>query len=133
MGPNDDDFGPRFPPMDDAYHLPLRQLIHKQGQQLNMKLTEGVYISVLGPMYETEAEINAFRMWGADVIGMSTVPEVIVANHCGLKVGVIATITNYATGMTDISHDHNEVVEQAKQVSAKLCQLVESVVGALNK
>lgn len=132
VGPNADKFGPRFPPLDKAYDADLRALIKQQAEALQINLPEGIYISVLGPSYETVAEINAFKILGADVIGMSTVPEVIVANHCGLKVAVISTITNLATGLTTTSHDHNEVVIQAERASKQLCLLMKKIAGQLN-
>lgn len=126
VGPNDDEFGPRFPPLDNAYDSKLRALFSHKAAELDINLHEGIYISVLGPCYETAAEIRAFRLMGADVVGMSTVPEVIVANHCGLKVAVIATVTNYATGLAQISHSHDAVVATANQASLKLTKLIKS-------
>lgn len=131
-GPNDDDFGVRFPPLDEAYNFQLNEMIRTSAEKLNIKLHEGVYISVLGPMYETAAEIRAFQQWGADVIGMSTVPEVIVANHCGLKTAVIATITNYATGIAKTSHDHDTVVAMGTQAATKVCSLITAVVEKIS-
>lgn len=130
-GPNDDDFGPRFPPLDNAYDANLREKISTLAQQNNINLHQGTYISVLGPNYETAAEIKAFRILGADAVGMSTVPEVIVANHCGLQVAVIATITNYATGLASASHCHDAVVSMAKRAAEKLSRLIELLVGSL--
>lgn len=124
IGENDDDIGPRFPPMDDAYDAQYRHDFEHCAKALDITLHEGVYISVLGPSYETPAEIRAFKTLGADVIGMSTVPDVIIARHCGLKVAVIATITNFATGLTDVSHDHATVCEVADKASTKLVMLV---------
>lgn len=131
IGPNDDDFGPRFFPVDTLYNLDLRKQFLNIAQKLHIPLHQGVYIAVLGPNYETAAEIRAFRMLGADVVGMSTVPEVLVAQHCGMKVAVISTITNYATGLNAVAHDHNEVVKVAaeggKHLNQLLCQWIESV------
>lgn len=130
-GPNDEEFGPRFPALDKVYDADMRATLKDCAQTLDLPLKEGVYISVLGPSYETAAEIRAFKMWGAEVIGMSTVPEVIVAHHCGLRVAVVATITNYATGLTPRSHDHNEVVKAAEAASGKLIRLLKAFVGAV--
>lgn len=124
VGPNDEDFGPRFFPLDNAYDANMRQNFLQVAEKHGITLHQGVYISVLGPNYETAAEINAFRNLGADVIGMSTVPEVLVANHCGLKVAVIATITNYATGLTETSHSHESVVNTAAQAAEKSITLL---------
>lgn len=126
-GPNDDDFGPRFPALDEAYNHKLNQAIRQTARDLHITLHEGVYISVLGPSYETAAEIRMFQHWGADVIGMSTVPEIIVANHCGLKTAVIATITNYATGVGPNIHSHDTVVDMGKKAAPKVSSLLVAV------
>lgn len=124
IGPNDDEFGPRFFPLDNAYDKDMREKLTQIAARNAIKLAQGVYISVLGPNYETAAEIRAFKTLGADAVGMSTVPEVLVANHCGLKVAVIATITNYATGLANTSHNHEAVVEMAKTAAEKLNLLI---------
>lgn len=131
VGPNDDEFGPRFPPLDNAYDKNLQDLLIQTAASLNINLHEGVYLSVLGPTYETAAEIKAFRLMGAELVGMSTVPEVIVANHCGMKVAVIATITNFATGLTKVSHSHDSVVATANQAAIQLKELVKNFIEAL--
>lgn len=105
----------------------LLQIAHKEDISLN----QGVYVSVLGPNYETAAEIRAFRILGADAVGMSTVPEVLVANHCGMKVAVIATITNYATGLACTSHSHEAVVLMASKAAEKLNRLVKQFIASL--
>ena len=130
-GPNDDDFGTRFPPMDNTYEPKLREILEACAKEENITLHEGVYVSVLGPNYETSAEIHAFRILGADAIGMSTVPEVLVARHCGLQVAVIATIANFATGLDDSPHDHNRVVAMAERASVDLIRLVNAFVKKL--
>lgn len=131
VGPNDDEFGPRFFPLDNAYDKKLREKLASVAIKENINLHEGVYISVLGPNYETAAEIKAFRILGADAVGMSTVPEVLVANHCGLKVAVVATITNYATGLAPSSHSHEAVVMMASQAAVKLSHLVKQFIADL--
>ncbi len=120
VGRNDDEFGPRFFPLDKAYDLDMRQKLLDIAAKNDINLHQGVYLATLGPNYETAAEIRAFKMLGADVVGMSTVPEVLVASHCGLKVAVISTITNFATGLTTISHSHDEVVKTASLAAGKL-------------
>ena len=129
VGPNDEEFGPRFFPVDSLYNLDLRKQFLSVAEKLNISLHQGIYVAVLGPNYETAAEIRAFRMLGADVVGMSTVPEVLVAQHCGMKVAVISTITNYATGLNTVAHDHNEVIKVAEQggkhLNQLLCQWIE--------
>lgn len=123
-GPNDDEFGPRFLPLDKAYDLELREKLLAIASKEGINLHQGVYIAVLGPNYETAAEIRAFKIWGADAVGMSTVPEVLVAHHCGMRVAVIATITNYATGLSKTSHNHDEVVKMAASATEKLEHLI---------
>lgn len=131
IGPNDDEFGPRFYPLDNAYDLNMRQKLSVVAVKNDIKLHEGVYISVLGPHYETAAEIRAFKLLGADAVGMSTVPEVLVANHCGLKVAVIATMTNFATGLNSTSHSHDDVVATAEQAAGKLNRLIKNYIEDL--
>ncbi len=132
LGPNDDEFGPRFYPLDNAYDTSMRASFSALAEKNNIKLTEGVYISVLGPHYETAAEIRAFRILGADAVGMSTVPEVLVANHCGMKVAVIAMITNYATGLSKTSHNHDAVVDVAAGAANKLNLLLKEYIAGLS-
>lgn len=131
IGPNDDEFGSRFYPLDNAYDADMRSQFLSLAQKNNIRLNEGVYISVLGPHYETAAEIKAFKIWGADAVGMSTVPEVLVANHCGMKVAVIAMITNYATGLSATSHCHDAVVKTASDAAVKLNTLLKQYISAL--
>jgi xanthosine phosphorylase len=125
-GPNDDEFGPRFLPVDQAYHPEVQILLEKAAQKAGICLHKGVYIAVQGPQYETAAEIRAFQILGADAVGMSTVPEVLIAHHCGMKVGALATLTNYATGLAKTSHDHQDVVAVAHQASNHLIQIVQN-------
>lgn len=132
VGPNDDQFGPRFFPLDNAYDHTVRAQLLSIAHEEKISLHQGVYLAVLGPNYETAAEIRAFRIWGADAVGMSTVPEVLLANHCGMKVGVIATITNYATGLSHVSHSHEAVVLMASQAADKLNRLVKRFVQGLS-
>jgi xanthosine phosphorylase len=130
-GPNDEAFGPRFIPLDNAYDLQTRQTLLQIASRENIHLHQGVYLSVLGPNYETAAEIRAFRILGADAVGMSTVPEVLVANHCGMKVAVIATITNFATGLASGSHCHEAVVLTASKAAEKLTRLMNGFIAEL--
>lgn len=128
IGPNDDEFGPRFYPLDNAYDSQMQTNLLGVAEQNAIKLHQGVYISVLGPHYETAAEIRAFKVLGADAVGMSTVPEVLVANHCGMKVAVIAMITNYATGLAKTSHSHDSVVQMAAGAATKLNTLIKKYI-----
>ncbi len=131
VGSNDDEFGPRFLPLDNAYDHTLREQLLAIAHKEKIDLHQGVYIAVLGPNYETAAEIKAFRILGADAVGMSTVPEVLVANHCGMKVAVIATITNFATGLASTSHCHESVVLTASRAVEKLNRLIKQFVTEL--
>jgi len=132
VGINDDAFGPRFFPMDDAYDKKLRHSLQQTAEKLNISLPEGIYFSVLGPSFETPAEIRAFRILGADVIGMSTVPEVIVARHCGLKVAVISVVTNLASGLSEESITHEGTLHFAEKASHDLGRLLESAIEQLS-
>lgn len=131
IGPNDEEFGPRFYPLDNAYDKTMREDLLSIAEKNSVTLTEGVYISVLGPHYETAAEIRAFKIWGADAVGMSTVPEVLVANHCGMRVAVIAMITNYATGLSKTAHSHEAVIATAEHATEKLNQILKHYIGEL--
>jgi xanthosine phosphorylase len=131
IGPNDDEFGPRFYPLDNAYDAATREVLHTLAREVGVKLADGVYIAVSGPNYETAAEIRAFRQWGADAVGMSTVPEVLVAVHCGMKVAVIAMMTNYATGLAKESHSHEAVVQMAAQSSDNVSRLMKQFIKQL--
>lgn len=117
MGPNNS-VGPRFPDMSNVYDPELRKQIQSAALKVGKKIQEGVYIGVLGPSYETPAEIRAFRTMGADAVGMSTVPEVIAAGHAGLKVAGISCLCNMGSGMLPIPLDHHEVLA-AGQKSGK--------------
>lgn len=131
IGPNDDEFGPRFFPLDNAYDKDMRKTFAAIAEKEGITLHQGTYLSVIGPNYETAAEIRAFRLLGADAVGMSTVPEVLVANHCGMKVAVIATITNYATGLDNVSHCHHAVVNMAEKSAEQLSRLVKHFISTL--
>lgn len=131
IGPNDDEFGPRFFPLDNTYDLTMRNKLIEVALEHHIELNQGVYVAVLGPNYETAAEIKAFRILGADAVGMSTVPEVLVAAHCGMKVAVISTITNYATGLNKEIHSHEAVVNMAKQAGTRLNKLLTAYIPSL--
>lgn len=131
IGPNDDEFGPRFYALDNAYDKTMRNALLSVAERNHIPLPEGVYLSVLGPHYETAAEIRAFKRLGADAVGMSTVPEVLVATHCGMKVAVIAMITNFATGLSKTSHSHDAVVEMATNAASKLNTIIKEYIEGL--
>ncbi len=124
VGSNDETIGPRFVGMDDAYDPELRDVMAAAAKRLSIPLPEGVYISTLGPSFETPAEIRAFRMWGADVVGMSVVPEVILARHCGLRVVCVAAITNLAAGMSNERITHEGTLHYGEIGARKLVKLI---------
>jgi xanthosine phosphorylase len=126
VGPNDDEFGPRFVAMDNAYDSDLRRQLHAVADEIGITLHDGVYLASLGPTFETPAEIKAFKILGADMVGMSTVPEVIMARHCSLKVVAISAVTNLAAGMSDVVLSHEQTLAGAKLAEEKLCKLVEA-------
>lgn len=123
-GPNDDDVGPRFPSLLDAYDPALRAVLREAAAAVAVELAEGVYLAVTGPTFETPAEIRAFRTLGADAVGMSTVPETIVARHAGLRVAAVSVITNLAEGLSDVPLSHDQTLDAAAGAAADLRRLV---------
>ena len=129
IGPNDSDLGVRFPPIQGIYNKELINEALKIGKEMGAPIETGVYIAVTGPSYETAAELRAFRKMGADAVGMSTVPEVIVAAHCGIKrVLGISCITNMATGESETAANHEEVITAAADAQAYFLKLVETMI-----
>lgn len=126
VGANDEEFGPRFVSMDNAYDAELREKIHQTALEENVELHNGVYLATIGPTFETHAEIRAYKSWGAEMVGMSVVPEVIIARHCGLKVLAISAVTNLAAGLSDTPLSHEQTLKGAKLAEQKLCYLVEA-------
>ena len=131
VGPNLEKFGPRFPDMSDLYTASLRAAIKERVQEDGIPLEEGVYLMYSGPNYETPAEIRAFRALGADAVGMSTVPEALVAGHSGLQVVGVSCITNMAAGVLPVKLDHKEVVETAAMVHDLFQRLVDVILQSL--
>jgi purine-nucleoside phosphorylase len=131
VGPNDDSLGPRFPDMSDAYCCEYREIAKQVASKLGIQVSEGVYIAVLGPSYETPAEIRFMRTIGADVVGMSTVPEVIVANHMGMKVLAISCVTNMAAGVLPQKLSHKEVLEVGEMVRDTLVRYLKALLPRL--
>jgi purine-nucleoside phosphorylase len=131
VGPNDDRFGPRFPDMTEVYSKRLRDIAVTAARDVGVRLARGVYVAVHGPSYETPAEIRAFRTLGADAVGMSTVPEAIVARHMGLEVLGISCISNPAAGVQPHPLVHDEVMEVARRVRADFSALLEAIIGRL--
>jgi len=127
IGPNDDRFGVRFPDMTHAYDRRYREFARKEAAQLKMTLHDGVYAALPGPSYETPAEINYLRIIGADLIGMSTVSEVIAARHMGIKVLAISCVTNMAAGILDQPLSHQEVMETGERVKSSFEALLRAI------
>jgi xanthosine phosphorylase len=123
-GPNEDEFGPRFPSLRDAYDPELRQVLHRAADSRGVALAEGVYLATAGPSFETPAEIRAFRTLGADAVGMSTVPEVILARHAGLRVAAVSAITNLAEGMGGEALSHEQTLRFANAAAEDLTRLI---------
>ena len=128
IGPNLDAFGPRFPDMSCAFDKELRALAHECANEQDFALREGVYAQMTGPTYETPAEIRMLRTLGADAVGMSTVPEVIVARHGGMRVLGISCITNMAAGILDQPLNHAEVTETANRVKGQFRNLLDRII-----
>lgn len=131
VGENLNDLGPRFPDMGNAYDKELREILHGIGKKHHTPLKDGVYCSVLGPSYETPAEIKMLRTLGADLVGMSTVPEVIAANHAGLRVAAVACITNYAAGIKDEKLSHADVKKVAEKAMLGFATLLKETIKEL--
>jgi purine-nucleoside phosphorylase len=130
-GPNDESLGPRFPDMSEAYSKRYREIAREAGKAMGLELAEGVYAALPGPSYETPAEIRYLRTIGADLVGMSTVPEAIAANHMGMKVLGISCVTNHAAGVTEQKLDHKEVLEVGERMKDTLIGLLRRVIPAL--
>ena len=127
VGPNDDRFGPRFPDMTQAYWKPYREIALAEAKHLGMAAPEGVYAALAGPNYETPAEIRYLRTIGADLVGMSTVPETIAARHMGIRVLGISCVTNMAAGILNQILDHKEVMEAGERVKGQFIALLRAV------
>jgi purine-nucleoside phosphorylase len=131
VGPNDDRFGVRFPDMTEVYSSRLRGIADRAAARMHLDLPHGVYVALRGPSYETPAEIRYLRTIGADAVGMSTVPEAIVARHMGMEVLGISCITNMAAGVLPQPLDHAEVMATAKRVRGQFIGLLEGIIGNL--
>jgi purine-nucleoside phosphorylase len=133
VGANDERFGPRFPDMTQAYWKPYREMALKAARKLGKTVHEGVYAGLLGPSYETPAEIRYLRMIGADLVGMSTIPEVITARHMGMKVLGISCVTNMAAGILDQPLNHQEVLDTAERVKEDFVGLLRAALEEVAK
>ena len=133
LGPNLHMFGPRFPDMSECYSKSLRQLAVKCARKIRLKLRQGIYAAVSGPSYETPAEIKMLRKMGADAVGMSTVPEAIVARHMGMECLGISIITNLAAGISRSRLSHQEVLETAQRIKPKLTKFLNSLFHEISR
>lgn len=124
VGPNDEEFGPRFIGLEDAYNPKLREQMHTIAKDKKINLYDGVYVGVLGPSFETPTEIKAFVSLGGDVVGMSTISEVITAAHCGLETCVISAVSNMAAGMSPEKISHEVTLKGAKKTAQDLQVLI---------
>ena len=131
IGPNLDDFGPRFPDVSDLYRKKLRCAVKEAAEKEGIALREGVYMMFSGPNYETPAEVRMAKIVGADAVGMSTVPEALVAAHCGMEVLGISCITNIAAGLSDQKLDHSEVLEIANRVHDTFQNLLDVILRTI--
>jgi purine-nucleoside phosphorylase len=131
VGENDERFGPRFPDMTEVYSSRLRGMADRAGKAMNLLLPHGIYVALLGPSYETPAEIRYLRTIGADAVGMSTVPEALVARHMGMDVLGISCITNMAAGVLPHPLDHADVMETARRIRDQFIALLEGIIGQL--
>jgi len=131
VGANDDTLGPRFPDMTEAYSAAYRETAKQVARELGIRVGEGVYAAVLGPSYETPAEIRYLRAIGADMVGMSTVPEVIAANHMGIRCLGISCVTNMAAGILPVKISHEEVLETGAAVRGTLVRFLKALLPRL--
>ena len=132
-GPNDERFGPRFPDMSAVYSPELQELVVEEAKAIGIEVRRGIYGALSGPSYETPSEIHLLRNLGADAVGMSTVPEAIVARHMGLEVLGISCITNMAAGISDEPINHEDVMATGDRVRETFTELLRRVIGAINR
>ncbi len=130
-GPNDERFGPRFPDLSEAYSRDLQEAVIEVAREQGVEIRRGIYAALAGPSYETPAEIHMLRACGADAVGMSTVPETIVARHMGIDVLGISCITNMAAGISDAPINHAEVMDTGRRVRSMFTQLLRGVIPKL--
>ncbi|HEY6045877.1 MAG TPA: purine-nucleoside phosphorylase [Pyrinomonadaceae bacterium] len=128
IGPNDERFGPRFPDLTNVYSPELQDIVLREAEGMNLQMRRGVYAALSGPSYETPAEIHMVRALGADAVGMSTVPEAIVARHMDMQVVGISCITNLAAGVTDRPVDHSQVIAIGEQIRESFSELLRRVI-----
>lgn len=132
LGPNEDRFGPRFPDMTHVYSESYIELAQEAAKTIGLDLIPGVYAGLRGPTYETPAEVRMLRTLGADAVGMSTVPEAIVARHSDMSVLAFSCVTNYAAGMTDAEINHEDVISTGRATGKKLSELILKIVPQIS-
>src|SRR5256714_2456364 len=132
IGPNDERFGPRFPDLTNTYSPELQDVVLQEARAMGMQMWRGIYASLTGPSYETPAEIHMVRALGADAVGMSTVPEAIVARHMDIRVIGISCITNLAAGVSNRPVDHSQVIATGERVREQFTELLRRVIAKLN-
>jgi len=132
-GPNIEELGPRFPDMTYLYDPEIRRIIQAAAKDLRIDLPQGVYVAIHGPSYETPAEIQMYRQWGGDVVGMSTVPEAIALHHMGRRVAAVSCITNMGAGLTGETMNHQEVLDNAKQTHSSLSALLRASIRMMGE
>lgn len=133
VGPNDESIGPRFFALEDAYDAGLQDIMQAVAERQGIPLHKGVYISVLGPSFETPAEIRAFKQWGADAVGMSVVPEVLIARHCGMRVACLAAITNLGAGLSHEKITHEGTLHFGELAARRLIKLIPDFVKEVGR
>lgn len=133
LGPNEEQIGPRFPDLSEAYSRRLINIAHESAKNLNIDLKNGVYVGFNGPSYETPAEIRMVSIIGGDAVGMSTVPEVIAANHAKMEVLAISCITNLAAGITNNKLDHNDVIDSASKINERMKIFFVDIIDRIGK
>lgn len=131
IGKNDDTLGERFPDMSNCYSKKLQEIASNIAKEQKLDLKKGVYLATSGPSYETAAEVKAFRILGADVIGMSSVPEAIVANYLKMDILGFSLVTNHCTGVSDKTLSHDEVIETGKISGFKLAELIKEIIASI--
>ena len=131
IGKNDETLGTRFPDMSEVYSKELIQTAEAIAKKLNINYQKGVYAATTGPSYETPSEVKMFRMLGANAVGMSTAPEAIVANYCGLKILGISCLTNYASGVSETPLNHQEVIDTANRVKESFKNLLSEILKSI--
>jgi len=133
VGPNLSQLGPRFPDLSEAYSKACIEIFEESARELSISLQKGVYVGLLGPTYETPAEVRMLRTLGADAVGMSTIPETIAANHLGVRVGGLSCIANLAAGMMPQKVTHQEVIENSKLGASKIESLLQKAIPRMTK